>query len=194
MMSKERVGFQLVQGNAKIEWVELGEGRSGDYNPDDPCDVELLRFDTFFRPQPGQDAQDDPDEDGWVTCHDGSYCTLVPVSTPPDVRQVLLIELMAAMHEAIGQDRVKKIAERCSWITEDGLDARMLRASRTLPETTFHNVTITVAAESAKMAYQILCAMLASPLVEYNTDTYTTGLASPHRPTKELWPKDGGTG
>jgi len=37
--------MNLIKNNIMVEWVELGEGLSGDYNPDDPKDIELLRFD-----------------------------------------------------------------------------------------------------------------------------------------------------
>jgi len=31
--------------------VELGEGKCGDYDPDDPNDIELLRFDVSYKPK-----------------------------------------------------------------------------------------------------------------------------------------------
>jgi len=37
--------FEMIRDNIMVEWVELGEGLCGDYNPDDPDDIELLRFD-----------------------------------------------------------------------------------------------------------------------------------------------------
>ena len=30
----------------QVDWTNLGEGLHGDYDPDDPEDVNLLRFDT----------------------------------------------------------------------------------------------------------------------------------------------------
>ena len=59
-------------------------------------------------------------------------------------------------------------------------------------EFTFHNVTVTVTAETAKDAYTILCdALGTSELTEWETDTYTTDSAPDvHRDTAECWPDD----
>ena len=32
----------------RVQWVELGEGMSGEYSEDDPDDIELLRFDVLI--------------------------------------------------------------------------------------------------------------------------------------------------
>jgi hypothetical protein len=57
-------------------------------------------------------------------------------------------------------------------------------------ETTFHNVTITVTAETAKDAYNTLCALLAAGGVEFETDTFSADHAGNEnlRDTSELWP------
>ena len=76
----------------RVEWVDIGEGIDGYYNPDDPDDVELLRFDVRLNTSewPTTDFDDEPDEDGWYQAQDSSYCTQVPVSTPPEERLRLL--------------------------------------------------------------------------------------------------------
>ncbi len=60
----------FVRGTNRVVWEDIGEGLSGDYDPDDPLDVRLLRFycDTF--------------DQGWEEVDDASYCTLLPTSTP----------------------------------------------------------------------------------------------------------------
>ena len=35
----------LIKGNRKVDLWQAGEGWNGDYDPDDPNDVELWRFD-----------------------------------------------------------------------------------------------------------------------------------------------------
>jgi len=45
---------KLKKGKVIIEWVELGEGWSGDYNSDDPEDEELLRFDAYIETTSGK--------------------------------------------------------------------------------------------------------------------------------------------
>jgi hypothetical protein len=39
----------LTRGDVCVSWVELGEGYNGDYDEEDPEDVELLRFDVLVR-------------------------------------------------------------------------------------------------------------------------------------------------
>ena len=51
----------LIDGRYKVEWVNLGEGKDGDYDSNNPDDIALLRFDISF--------------DGELM-QDGSYCTL----------------------------------------------------------------------------------------------------------------------
>ena len=36
-----------IDRNIKVEWTDIGEGLSGDYDPDNPDDISLLRFDVY---------------------------------------------------------------------------------------------------------------------------------------------------
>ena len=38
---------EVIRGDRKVEWVDIGEGWNGDYDPDDPDDTALLRFDVL---------------------------------------------------------------------------------------------------------------------------------------------------
>ncbi len=96
-------GQVLIRGNLRIDWDELGEGWNGDWDPDDPDDVELLRF-SVYRLEGGE----------WVEADDASYCTQVPVATAAGVRQRLLEGLMDEIDGARGS--IKKLCERLSWI------------------------------------------------------------------------------
>lgn len=62
-------------------------------------------------------------------------------------------------------------------------------------ETTFHNVTISIEADSPQSAYRMLCElfdpMVATQALDYRTDTYTV-YPTPEEsreptPTNELW-------
>ena len=60
-------------------------------------------------------------------------------------------------------------------------------------ETTFHNVLITISAETPEKAYEKLCLLLHTPGVEYTTDTFTTynkGVRSEDESTEKLFPKE----
>jgi len=63
------------------------------------------------------------------------------------------------------------------------------------PETTFHNVTITIATGDAKAAYALLCDALASienhALCEWQTTRYSVSTTPLRlRPVSELYPQD----
>lgn len=108
--------YQLIRGKIKAEWVNLGEGRSGDYDPDDPEDVALLRFDISR-------LTDNP-EDGrnldWEMIEDASYCTNMPVDTPGDILMDALTFIMNEIYdEAAAGNSIKKLCERLSWIGPD---------------------------------------------------------------------------
>lgn len=85
-----------------VEFSDIGEGLSGMYDPDDPEDVALLRFDIYEK------------VDGeWETMDDGSYCTRMPVDTPPGI---IMKALQFIMDETFDLDRVKKAGEALSWM------------------------------------------------------------------------------
>ena len=95
----------------RIEWDQLGEGLSGDYDPDDPDDVELLRFSVYLHTSRyTPDAFDDaPDDQGWWSRQDSSYCTYVPVSTG----KVERLQLLKSIHAEAGAHDMASL----SWIT-----------------------------------------------------------------------------
>jgi hypothetical protein len=55
-------------------------------------------------------------------------------------------------------------------------------------DTTFHNVLITISAETSKEAYTKLCNALASIDAEYVTDTYSEGSSFEEESTAKLFP------
>lgn len=95
----------LIDGRYKVEWVNLGEGKDGDYDPSDHDDVELLRFDVSF--------------DGELV-PDGSYCTLVPVDTSESILRKALERIMDTINDKCGNgdccESCGKVFEELSWI------------------------------------------------------------------------------
>lgn len=73
-----------TRGACRVEWVRTGEGWSGEYDPSDPRDVELLRFDVQVLL-----------ETGFVTILDASYCTQVPAATDDETRKKLAAVILA---------------------------------------------------------------------------------------------------
>ncbi len=104
-------GMRLTKGRARIEWTDLNEGWDGTFDPSNPDDRRLLRFDTFVQ-----------DDGAWRPCVDGSYCTALPVATSEADRQRALAMLMDVLYDGIVNNTVKKAAERASWINPAWLD------------------------------------------------------------------------
>lgn len=97
----------------KVEWVDMGEGLYGDFDPDDIEDINLLRFDVYIRK--GKD---------WVAVEDASYCTKMPVDTDTDVLRAALLRIFREYKDALKDypyTSVKKLGERLSWMGPDDL-------------------------------------------------------------------------
>lgn len=101
----------VIRDNLRVDWSELGEGYSGDYNPNDPDDVELLRFDVFV-------WSDETHE--WRDPGDVSYCTRFPASATPEQRQKALVYIMDELEPNHGN--LKHTCERLSWISLETLE------------------------------------------------------------------------
>ena len=100
----------ITRGNLKIEFTELGEGLSGDYDPDDPSDIEQLRFDTF--------EKIDGKWEEWNEGSNYSFCTMFPVSATPTQRRTALSLMMDVAYPAFlrNDGSLKSILQRLSWI------------------------------------------------------------------------------
>ena len=104
---------KLIRGNVKVEWVNLGEGNDGNYDKNDPDDVNLLRFDVSKR---------ENKRSPWEEVDDASYCTQVPASATPKQKRELLETLMSNFYNPVTAGHsVKKMGERLSWICLDDL-------------------------------------------------------------------------
>ena len=106
----ELINFSTIRDNVRIEWGYIGEGISGDYNENDPNDIELLRLYVTKR---------ESAEDIWTDVDDGSYCTNMPLNTPDSVLlQALEIIMNHVFDAVINGESIKKIGERLSHIDE----------------------------------------------------------------------------
>jgi hypothetical protein len=77
-------GPGLERARVRVEWTELGEGYDSEWDPEDPDDIQLLRFDFYGRLN-----------HEWLVVSKASYCTNVPASTNPTTRTRLLARLLA---------------------------------------------------------------------------------------------------
>jgi len=104
LVKKHKSGKEVM-----VEWTNLGEGIEGDYNPDDPEDIALLRFDISVKAK---------DEEDWSGVDGGSYCTQVPVDTDPKILKDGLEMIMDEIFEAGAEEHsIRRAGERMSWIS-----------------------------------------------------------------------------
>jgi len=94
------------QGDVRVEWDDIGEGVSGDYNDNDPDDIALLRFYFATRNSAGE----------WEDLENGSYCTRFPVDSTPQQRAQALELLMDRAYDDILAGNYKRTIEELSWI------------------------------------------------------------------------------
>ena len=105
--------MQLIKEDVKVEWVQLGEGFSGDYNPEDPEDQELLRFDVSLW---------DEDCRAWREVPDASYCTLFPADATDEEKVKGLNYIMSTIFDAVQDGYTpKRACEHLSYINPDWL-------------------------------------------------------------------------
>jgi hypothetical protein len=100
-----------IEGDGvRAEWVNIGEGVCGDFNPDDPEDVNLLRFDISYLTKDNQ----------WEEVEDASYCTNISSDTSEE-KLVKALYAIWKEYVAVISDypyhSVKKLGERLSWIS-----------------------------------------------------------------------------
>ena len=98
----------VIRGDRKVEWVDIGEGFFGDYDPSDPDDQALLRFDVLELFECGDCGLD------WEPIDDASYCTQMPADSSEEVLRRGATMIMNATY---GKTNIKKICEELSWIS-----------------------------------------------------------------------------
>ena len=101
------MNHELIKNNVRVSLHdETHEGWNGDYNPDDPNDCLLLRFDVDFL------------YDGdWEPVENGSMCTRLPANLEPAKVQKALQMIMDEVGDCVrGGLSIKKKCEWLSWI------------------------------------------------------------------------------
>ena len=166
----------------RVDLVNIGEGLSGDYDPEDPDDINLLRFDVYVK---NPDADEDY-TDGWIEVEDASYCTQLAADLPEEVLEKAIRVIFKAYRDEISSyedylngPSVKKLGEELSWISETSVskeqgcslyniilphedeDGKVLKASMT-------KVNFTKSQEAAETFAQFLSQTNPSYVDRYN--------------------------
>ena len=98
----------IEYGNYKVEFVDIGEGLNGHYNPADPDDIPLLRFDSYTLVN-----------DNWEPIDNGSYCTQVRADADDRVLDTLATTIAIGLADACNDgSSPQKYLERMSRISE----------------------------------------------------------------------------
>lgn len=106
-------------GAFAVEWEWIGEGRSGDYDEDDPSDAKMLRATLHVR--------DEDEPSMWEVLDEGSYCTLAQVGTPLAVLKKMSLDLVnenggpdaPKPRESFSKRRTQEWTWRTLWPDED---------------------------------------------------------------------------
>ncbi len=105
----------------RVELVNIGEGWNGDYNPEDPDDEELLRFDVYYK------NPEDKDMD-WMEVEDASYCTQLPADASEDILEKAVTAIFKRYDDVathiISGGSVKKMGEELSWISVEDFEEK----------------------------------------------------------------------
>ena len=103
----------------RADWYNAGEGLCGDYNPEDPEDINLLRFDIYQVPINEEEGYDEE----WEVVEDASYCTRMPADTDLKELTDTLYYIFKEYDNVLSSDpeaSVKKLGEALSWVAPKG--------------------------------------------------------------------------
>lgn len=100
--------LEIVDGNVRLIWEYIGEGYSGDYDPEDPADAPLLRFSLSFRESP---------EAPWEELPDASYCTGLGTGTPEPVLRGFAKNIIGCLPTQDGRPSgYRRLLQEWSWL------------------------------------------------------------------------------
>jgi len=99
--------YEKICNNVRVSLHdETNEGYDGDYDPQDPNDKLLMRFDV-----------DRLVDGSWEPVDDASYCTHIPADIEPAQAHKIVDFIFNEVYEAVSQHiSVKKRCEMLSWI------------------------------------------------------------------------------
>lgn len=99
--------------HVKVAIVNLGEGRFGDYEEDNPDDINFLRFDVYLF---------DETTKLWEIDSNGSCCTSLPATVPMKTVKLFAERVLSTTLSAIKEDLSLKLElGRLTWLDEEDL-------------------------------------------------------------------------
>jgi hypothetical protein len=135
--------------NVRLVLENLGEGNSGDYDPDDDEDCPLARFSIYVKAGSVVDTSrlEPANDDGWCPVQDGSCCTQIDLRLPQEALQTLADGLLDKIFNLASTGRpIKNLGEKLSWTShEDLLQESEGAASACLAEFSSENGWVPIA-------------------------------------------------
>lgn len=114
----------LVKDSVRVDVSWIGEGRSGDYDPEDPSDMPLYRFEIYSK-----DEEIDPEEDPWSEVEDSSYCTNLDTSLPVQALEAFAQIIMSEVYDSVSSGQsIKRCCEDLSWTPMSRFDPEVAAA------------------------------------------------------------------
>ena len=83
----------------RADWYNAGEGLRGDYNPEDPDDINLLRFDIYINT-----AEHTAQNAKWSEVDDASYCTRTSANSTLENLTRLLYAIFKEYNNVLSSD------------------------------------------------------------------------------------------
>lgn len=110
----ENGDVDYIKNSVKVSLFNAGEGKFGDYDANDPDDVNLLRFSVFVRDEDGLDL--------WTEVDGASYCTNIPASILKHEREQAVSYIMDTVYDRLTTNpygSIKRTCEKLSRLDED---------------------------------------------------------------------------
>ena len=110
--------IRKAKDGVMVELINIGEGVQGDYNEENPDDVNLLRFYVYT----SESMTSDIDAEDWYEVD--SWCTNLPAELPDKQLQKGLRILFKEFYSALKDDHtvsIRRLGDTMSWISEENV-------------------------------------------------------------------------
>jgi hypothetical protein len=129
MAKRKKEDFEdhvLIEGGVKVILEHIQEGWNGYYDPEDPEDEPLIRFNVFAHKKlMNPYAEYSYGDDKYHYMSDSSYCTQMPTNISKKMIDRALKVIMYEVKDAvIGGNSIKKTCERLSWLSPNDFKKR----------------------------------------------------------------------
>ncbi|MHC4780197.1 MAG: hypothetical protein ACYTFG_16630 [Planctomycetota bacterium] len=113
--ASETMASYEMPGKVRVEIGWIGEGFNGDFDPEDPEDVPLLRIDAYDLSPHADTTECTGRFDCCRGATDNSYCTNIPAWVPPHVLESVCKAIALDIYD---RDSWKRTLEGWSWLSE----------------------------------------------------------------------------